>query len=61
MLVLFVKYPKNWFSRTYRAQPLPSTFVEKSRTNTYLQQELFIAFHSLFLARLRGDRGPLHR
>ena len=57
----FVKSPDYWFSRTCRAQLLPYTFVKKSRKNKCFHQELFIAFNSLFLAWLRGDRGDLHK
>ena len=56
-----VKFPNSRFSRTCRAQPLPSTFVKKSRKNKCFHQELFIAFNSLFLAWLRGDRGNLYK
>jgi hypothetical protein len=49
-----------WFSRTWRAQPLPLWFVKKSRKNRWFHEELFIAFASLFFTRLRGDRSDRH-
>src|SRR5258708_2561467 len=56
-----VTYLIKWFSRTWRAQPLPYIFVKKSRKNICFHQEFFIAFASLFFTRLRSDRGDLYK
>src|SRR5260370_29724910 len=55
-----VTYLIKWFSRTWRAQPLPYIFVKKRRKNICFHQEFFSAFASLFFTRLRGDRGDLY-